>query len=276
MGIQNMGRTAPGGVKDVATDDAWRRSHRAVTPASLQQAVAESAERLQVRHPQWFCISEMAPRELTRHQLSSRISYDQRTPAFLQKLKNRVAGVVDEDEDEDDEFEYDGSGRPPIPKRPAIPERPADEPGSADEDAGDELPQVVVLKEGKHLTRREVENEKRKGGPFLCSGPCELLVRHLYAISAKGLPPLPEPESKRDASTPDDNVAGQSTATKIDKVTSKPQSSLSFSSGLASKKSAGKRKTLSYPSEDETVKDKKSSKKAKKAPKTLLSFSDDA
>ncbi|TFY77350.1 hypothetical protein EWM64_g6665 [Hericium alpestre] len=196
----------------------------------------------------------MAPRELTRHQLSSRISYDQRTPAFLQKLKNRVAGVVDEDEDED-EFDYDGSGRPPIPKRPAIPERPADEPGSADEDAGDELPQVVVLKEGKHLTRREVENEKRK---------------------AKGLPPLPEPESKRDASTPDDNVAGQSAATKSDKVASKPQNSLSFSSGLASKKSAGKRKTLSYPSEDETVKDKKSSKKAKKAPKTLLSFSDDA
>lgn len=67
------------------------------------------------------------------------------------------------DNDEDDEFEYDGSGRPPIPKRPAIPERPDDEPGSADEDDLDEKPQIVVLKEGKHLSEREVENEKRRG-----------------------------------------------------------------------------------------------------------------
>ena len=31
------------------------------------------------------------------------------------------------------------------------------------EDDGDEKPQVVVLKEGKHLTEREAENERRKG-----------------------------------------------------------------------------------------------------------------
>lgn len=66
-------------------------------------------------------------------------------------------------EDDEDEYEYDGSGRPPIPTRPAIPERPEGDPGSGEEDDGDEAPQIVVLKEGKHLSEREVENEKRRG-----------------------------------------------------------------------------------------------------------------
>ena len=116
----------------------------------------------------------MAPREPTRAQLSSKLAYQANVPAFLQKLQNRMAGIPDDDEeDEDDEFEDDGSGRPPIPRRPrpAIPERPASQPGSEDEDDGDEKPQVVVLREGKHLTQREAENIRRKGkhhNAFLC------------------------------------------------------------------------------------------------------------
>jgi hypothetical protein len=111
-----------------------------------------------------YTSNAMAPKEPTRAQLSSKLSYQQHTPAFLLKLQNRMAGVADEDED-DDEFEHVGNGREPIPRRPrpAIPERPADDPGSADEDDRDEGPQIVVLKEGKHLTAREVENIKRKG-----------------------------------------------------------------------------------------------------------------
>lgn len=111
----------------------------------------------------------MAPKEPTRQQLSSKLSYSQNTPLFLQKLKNRIAGIPDEEEEEDlndeygNEFEDMGSGRVPIPRRPAIPERPAEDPGSADEDGDDEKPQVVVLREGKHLTQREAENAKRKG-----------------------------------------------------------------------------------------------------------------
>lgn len=101
----------------------------------------------------------MAPKEPTRQQISSRLSYSQNTPSFLVKLQNRMAGVPDEEDDN----EYDPSGRPAIPQRPAIPERPDDDPGSADEDDGDERPQVVVLKKGKHLTEREAENERRKG-----------------------------------------------------------------------------------------------------------------
>lgn len=104
----------------------------------------------------------MSKKEPTRAQLSSRLTYQSRTPAFLLRMQNGMGGGGRDDE-EDDEFEYDGSGRPPIPKRPAIPERPDDEPGSADEDDLDEKPQIVVLKEGKHLSEREVENEKRRG-----------------------------------------------------------------------------------------------------------------
>lgn len=104
-------------------------------------------------------------KEPNRHQLSSRLSYSQNTPTFLLKLQNRINGVQDDDDD-DPEFEPDdGSGRPPIPRRPAIPQRPDDDPGSAEEDGdeGDEKPQVVVLRAGKHLTEREAENVRRAG-----------------------------------------------------------------------------------------------------------------
>lgn len=105
----------------------------------------------------------MPPKELNRHQFSSKLSYSQNTPSFLLKLQNRIAGIPDEEEEFDEEFEDDGSGRPPIPRRPAIPERPDGDTGSADEDDADEKPQVVVLREGKHLTEREAENIRRKG-----------------------------------------------------------------------------------------------------------------
>lgn len=104
-------------------------------------------------------------REPTRHQLSSKLAYEKKIPAFLVKLQRRIAGHADEEDEEDydGEFEDDGSGRPPIPRRPAIPERPDEDPGSAEEDVDDEAPQVVVLKQGKHLSEREAQNEKRKG-----------------------------------------------------------------------------------------------------------------
>ena len=119
-------------------------------------------------------------REPTKHQLSSRLSYQQKTPAFLRRLQKTHGGGRRGDDDSDEEedgptygggeFEDDGSGRPPIPVRPSIPERPKDNPGSEDEDGDDERPQVIVLKEGKHLTEREVQNEKRKGMSRACDG----------------------------------------------------------------------------------------------------------
>ena len=116
-----------------------------------------------VTTPASFPHTATMSKEPTRYQYSNKLSYQAHVPAFLQRLQSRVAGGAEHDEEEDDEFEYDDSGRPPIPKRPPIPTRPEDEPGSADEDDGDEAPQIVVLKEGKHLSEREVENEKRKG-----------------------------------------------------------------------------------------------------------------
>ena len=113
-----------------------------------------------------WTLTPIMSKEPTRAQLSSRLAYHGKMPAFLQKLQKQVngSGGGGESDEEDDEWEYDGSGRPPIPKRPAIPERPADNPGSADEDDDlDEKPQIVVLREGKHLSEREVENEKRRG-----------------------------------------------------------------------------------------------------------------
>lgn len=110
----------------------------------------------------------MPPKEPSRYQLSSRLTFNQDTPAFLQRLKNKVAGVSNDEDEDFDEWQA-ASGRPPIPRRPTPPERPADEPGSADEEDDDEKPQVVVLREGKHLTAREAENERRKG---MCNSLC--------------------------------------------------------------------------------------------------------
>jgi len=128
-------------------------------------------------------------RSPTRAQLSSRLAYEKKVPAFLQKLQNKYGGGYRGDNDEDDpqvhcsgdegegegdfdefgrerrrEPELDEFGREVRPReREPIPERPADDPGSADEDNDDEKPQVVVLREGKHLTEREAENIRRKG-----------------------------------------------------------------------------------------------------------------
>lgn len=110
---------------------------------------------------------EMGPKEPTRAQLSSRLAYQSQTPSFLLKFKNRMNGIGDEDEEEyDEEFEHIVDGREPVPRRPRppIPERPEGDAGSEDEDMGDEKPQVVVLKEGKHLTEREAEDMRRRGG----------------------------------------------------------------------------------------------------------------
>ncbi|KAH9929996.1 uncharacterized protein B0H18DRAFT_158782 [Fomitopsis serialis] len=183
----------------------------------------------------------------TRHQLSSRLAYSAHTPIFLQRLQARVGGA-ERDDDDDDEYEYDGSGRPPIPKRPAIPERPDDDPGSADEDGGEEKPQIVVLKEGKHLSEREAENEKRK---------------------AKGLPPLPDPEdrSAEESASPD----------RLKKESAEKQAQ---NYGLiGSKTKPSKRKAVGdgRDSEPPTNKSSKSTKKKpKKAEKKLLSFGDES
>ncbi|KAJ8072009.1 hypothetical protein PM082_015567 [Marasmius tenuissimus] len=200
-------------------------------------------------------------KEPTRAQLSFRLAYQQHVPAFLQKLQNKIAGAPDEEEDYDEEWEYDGSGRPPIPRRPrpAIPERPENQPGSEDEDDGDEKPQVVVLKEGKHLTEREAENVRRK---------------------EKGLPPLADPTEQ-----PSEEKESEASTKKEIKGKAKASApSLSFSSAKSTSGKNFKRKVLGGGSDDDekdgksTTKERKAppKKKPKKSSKTLLSFGDEA
>ena len=216
----------------------------------------------------------MAPKEPTKHQLSSRLTYSQSTPAFLRKLQSQVSGFPDDDSgDENQEFEDDGSGRPPIPRRPAIPERPADNPGSGEEDLDDEAPQVVVLKEGKHLSEREVQNEKRKGE----SEPRRLLSRShkvCCTILAKGLPPLPDhaaakphPESSGDAKDPK-KTTQQEKDTKGLSFSSRPSSS--------TKPTTTKRKAVGDGRGDGSRGSAPAPKAKMKRPKVGLSFADDA
>jgi len=207
-------------------------------------------------------ILTMPPREPTNGQVSSRLSYSQNTPSFLQEFKNRAAGIADAPEhegsycDEDGNAYYDdGTGRPPIPQRPAIPERPKGEAGNEDEDDGDEKPQVAVLRQGKHLTEREVENERRK---------------------ERGLAPLP------DSTVPalQTNNDERSVSEKVKEAAAKKAAahSLSFSSGTSkggSKSAAGKRKALGDAAHDDQGGSGKAKKKKVKGGKALLSFGDD-
>ncbi|CAE6479635.1 unnamed protein product [Rhizoctonia solani] len=143
----------------------------------------------------------MPPRskDPTPHQLSSRLQYSQGVPSFLRQLQAQVGGQLSSqrfgrgDDDEEPEIaDEDGNvynpdwdkgesadGRPPIPSRPPVPSRPPiptrpggsekphggrnGTPSEDEEDSGDEKPQIVVLKEGKHLSAKEVEREKRRG-----------------------------------------------------------------------------------------------------------------
>jgi hypothetical protein len=142
----------------------------------------------------------MPPKELNRHQISNRLQFQSHTPAFLKAFQAKVSGRrVNDDEDAPqyenaDEYEQgldgDGFGQEPMVDefgREIRRESPSNdrrerngEGGSGrqrdeygrdrnhrrgidDEEDEDEKPQIVVLKEGKHLTEREAENERRKG-----------------------------------------------------------------------------------------------------------------
>ncbi|KAG2369319.1 hypothetical protein BDR07DRAFT_1456658 [Suillus spraguei] len=192
----------------------------------------------------------MSAKEPTRQQLSSRLQYQSHVPAFLQRFQNKVQGITDEDEDEP-QYYNDGSGRPPIPVRPAIPERPEDDAGSMDEDDVDERPQVVVLKEGKHLTEREAENERRK---------------------EKGLLPLPDPNKKVENDTKDDAKSAMNSSKKQKEAAV----TLSFSSSGSKVQQSNKlkRKVVGdLDGSDEGTK-KASKKQSKKTRKGPLSFED--
>ncbi|KZW03548.1 hypothetical protein EXIGLDRAFT_758895 [Exidia glandulosa HHB12029] len=211
----------------------------------------------------------MAPkqRELTKHQVSARLAYNSTTPAFLQRLQAQVSRQTgrrvgdDDDYDEDEpqvEFESLDADRPAIPVRPRSPPpdrtRNDDRDGPSDEDEpDDERPQVVVLKEGKHLSAQQAENEKR---------------------IAQGLPPLP-------TSTVKDDTTQDAAPTNNERKRKQTAPSMSFASssskaGAAGKVSAAKRRAAELGEADEpSSATPKRAKKVKKNDKKLLSFGDD-
>ncbi|KAG8947971.1 hypothetical protein FRC04_010168 [Tulasnella sp. 424] len=195
----------------------------------------------------------MAPRqkEPTKNQYSKGLGYQAKTPAFILAMQQRLGGNSGSSDLADNGL---GDGRPPIPTRPDGEGERGDS-----EESGDEKPQVVVLREGKHLTDIEVENEKRR---------------------VKGLPPLADKKTQEDGA--EDASTSSNTASKDKSKTQKdekPIGGLAFSSSKSAKSNAKKRKVGEEGSEGgptgTTPEAKKAkTKKPKKETKALLSFGD--
>ncbi|ORX40803.1 hypothetical protein BD324DRAFT_647711 [Kockovaella imperatae] len=116
------------------------------------------------------------PKELTRNQVSNGLTYVANTPSFLKNF-----GKPPPSPPPAERFDHsESSGRP---GREPLPERPRDgkwakgsddekddtnNPDSDDEwgeiygGGGEDGPQVVVLKEGRHLSADEVKRERRR------------------------------------------------------------------------------------------------------------------
>ncbi|KAG9041407.1 hypothetical protein FS837_012313 [Tulasnella sp. UAMH 9824] len=194
----------------------------------------------------------MAPRqkEPTKNQYSRGLGYQAKTPAFILALQQRVGGNSGSSDLADNGL---GDGRPPIPTRP---DAEGEREDGESEESGDEKPQVVVLREGKHLSEVEVENEKRK---------------------ARGLPPLPDKDAIKDGLVNPATSSKEKSKTQKD---DKPIGGLAFSSSRSAKPSAKKRKAgedaSEGPSAAATVPEAKKvkTKKAKNETKGLLSFGD--
>lgn len=94
-------------------------------------------------------------------------------PAFLQNALAALQGPRASRA----ELSSDGSGRPAIPERPEG-DRGGDESEEDEWDLarGDEAPAVVVLKEGKHIDRDEVDRIRREGEHGSCAGSRGLRV----------------------------------------------------------------------------------------------------
>jgi hypothetical protein len=191
----------------------------------------------------------------TRAQLSSRLQYQANVPAFLRRYQNQIAGRANTPSDDEEEWvegavdEFGREIRRPSPKlksAPALLDAPEqDDRQSDDGELDDEAPQVVVIREGKHLTGEEAENERRK---------------------KKGLPLLEKSDSKPLEQTKNTNPS------KSKSTISQSKPSLSFSSSAAP--SARNKRKVGALDEASPSKNGKSTKKPKKEKKGLLSFGD--
>ncbi|KAF8339663.1 uncharacterized protein EI90DRAFT_3117458 [Cantharellus anzutake] len=193
--------------------------------------------------------------------ISQRLQYNPNIPSFLLALQGKVSGKAPDEEGDDygdePEMEQLDVNRPAIPRRPR--ERASEDRNRADEDdgaeTGDEKPTVVVLKEGKHLTEREAENERRK---------------------AQGLPPLPEPESKIEdkklPGSPEDTRPHQGSSLKADSLSISSSSKVTISTGQQNLGVLGAKRKTPASRDEKPSKDSAKTKKKKKESKSLISF----
>lgn len=115
-------------------------------------------------------------REPTRQQYSSGLTYVQNKPAFLQNFGKPTPQPDASSSRGRDDGNGARAGREPLPERPREGEWAggSDDEGKRGEESddewgdvygggGDDGPQVVVLKEGRHLTADDVRKERRRG-----------------------------------------------------------------------------------------------------------------
>ncbi|KAG8815986.1 hypothetical protein FRC17_000506 [Serendipita sp. 399] len=248
----------------------------------------------------------MPPKELTKHQLSHRIQFESHTPNFLKAFQAKVSGFRqnhDEDEDDprvvsgDEDGGYGGEDggdgvkldefgreirmgseeremrerkRERMGRGKAGDEGNSKGRGNGDEEEGEEAPVIVVLNERKHLSAREVENERRR---------------------ARGLSPLPDEGPGDESATSGSTAKQKAGTTESSSATTSSNNPKKSNVQLGGRQVSGigsKRKAVSIRNDDgEEVNvereeggrkraKKDGKKKEKKAVKGLLSFGDDA
>jgi len=172
------------------------------------------------------------------------LSYVGQKPAFLQNALAALQGGTRKQQPQ-----FDSNGRPTIPTRPGGGEGSAGEEESEDDrdewdlGGGDEAPTVVVLKEGKHLGKDEVDRLRAQGesqeNEALCSQATDEFL--FFVILGTSITESTAPEES-----------------------SKSKGSLSFSSGTKSK---SKNEAGLSESWDDVVKRSKSEAEAKQQAK---------
>jgi hypothetical protein len=138
------------------------------------------------------------PRDQSRNQINNGLTYQKQVPKFLQNFGQPAPSRSPPPEHHPNYRGQQGAGRGGREGRDPLPERPKEGQwagGSDDEEAqsrrgrrrpendsddewgevfgggGEEGPQVVVLKEGRHLTAEEVKRERRRGWSMFISLP---------------------------------------------------------------------------------------------------------
>jgi len=113
------------------------------------------------------------------------LSYVGQKPAFLQNALAALQGGTRKQQPQ-----FDSNGRPIIPTRPGGEEGSAGEEESEDDQdewdlgGGDEAPTVVVLKEGKHLDKNEVDRLRAQGESRENEALCSPATDELYCSSS--------------------------------------------------------------------------------------------